>query len=191
MTEHSPTEIAKALFRAMLDRNWDAAAALADPASLATWRTEQIAALAAEAEVIAHPPPVRAGGFLMSVEAEDAVVVERLRRHATMALPGLSTRTTVGDLVAMSPADFFAMYLQLTASLRSASGGNTGPKIIGHVVEDDTSAFVLYRWHGAGWPQEPQDTSLLRLQRGPDGWRFVVHLGFGSPAFAHALHLSR
>ena len=95
--------------------------------------------------------------------------------------------TTLAELVAFPASKFFATYLQLTASLRMGSASGPGPQVVGETIENDTSAFVVYRWYGAGWPKEPQEVSILRLHRGAGGWRYVPAPDVGSPCFAHAL----
>src|SRR2546425_955789 len=148
----------------------------------------ELAFLAAEAEFLAHWPDRPLGGTLTSVPTDEAVVAARLGAHGAIIVPGLTPRTTLAELVAFPASRLLAMYFQLTASLRMASDSAPGPHIVGETIENDTDAFVVYRWHGAGWPKEPQEASILRLHhRGAAGGRYVPTPDLGSPCFAHAL----
>ena len=187
MTDLTPTGVAQTLFDALIRADWQGAVALADPTGLATWRHGELAFLAAEAEFLAHWPDRPEGGSLTSISTDDAGVAERLRTFAATVLPGLTPPTTLAELVAFPALKLFATYLHLTASLRMASASGPGPQVVGETIENDTSAFVVYRWHGAGWPKEPQEASILRLHRGAGGWRYVPAPDVGSPCFAHAL----
>jgi hypothetical protein len=190
MTDLTPSEITRAFFEAIIRDDWEGAVGLADPSGLAEWRARELAFLAAEAEFLAHWPEPSAGGSLVSVPTDEAVVAERLGMYTDTVLPGLTTRTTLGELVALPAAKLFELYLQLTRGLRGGSASGSRPHITGETIENETTAFVLYRWHGAGWPKEPQVSSILRLRRGEDGWRCVVDPNVGSPCFAHALLLA-
>ena len=187
MTDLTPTDVAQGLFDSIIRDDWQGAVALADEEGLAKWRAGELAFLAAEADFLAHWPESTPGGSLTAVPTDEAVIAERLRRYAGTVLPGLPARTTLAEVVSFPAAKLFAMYLQLTAWLRVASASSASPQILGEKIESDTSAFVVYRWHGAGWPKEPHETSILRLHRGPNGWRYVPTPDMGSPCLAHAL----
>ena len=188
MGDLTPTEVAHAFFDALIRADWEGAVALADPEGLAKWRSGELAFLAAEAEFLSHWPEQETGrGSLTSVSTDDAVVAERLRAYAATVLPGLTPRMTLAELVATPASRLLAMYLHLTASIRVTSGSGAPPQIVGETIENDTTAFVVYRWDGAGWPKEPQDASILRLHRGGEGWRYAPTPDVGSPCLVHAL----
>jgi len=190
MTDLTPSEVTQVFFDAIIRDDWEGAVALADPSGLAKWRARELAFLAAEAEFLAHWPEPTAGGSLASVPTDEAVVADRLGTYADTVLPGLTARTTLGELVALPAAKLFELYLQLPAGLRMASASGSRPQITGETIENETTAFVVYGWHGAGWPKEPRVSSILRLRRGEGGWRCVVDPDVGSPCFAHALLLA-
>jgi len=187
MTDLTPTEVARAFFDSLIGEDWQGAVTLADPAGLAKWRAGELAFLAAEAQFLARWPERETGGSLASVPTDDAVIRERLQVYGSTVLPRLTPPTTLTELVDFPPAKLFATYLRLTAGLRIASGADATPQIVAETIENDTTAFVVYRWRGAGWPMEPHETSILRLHRWSNGWRYIVAPDMGSPCFAHAL----
>lgn len=186
MIDPAPTQVAQEFFESVVQGMWDAAASLADAKSLETWRNQQMAWFCVEAYALPHGRASRAGGTLTSVPTDEATIADLLRTHATTVLPGFPTRTTLADIARVPARDLFAMFLRLTAYIRSESSADQ-PHIVGDITENATTAFVLYRWNGAGWPKEPHDTSILRLQLSPQGWRYVINPGFGTPNFPHAL----
>ena len=173
MTNLTPTEVTQALFDSIVRGDWQGAAALGDVDGLARWRAGELAFLAAEADFLARWPEPTAGGSLTAVPTDEAVIAQCLQKYAATVLPGLPTRTTLAELVSFPAAKLFAMYLQLTAWLRMDGDLTSSPQIVGEKIESDSTAVVVYRWHGAGWPKEPQEASILQLHRGPNGWRYV------------------
>jgi hypothetical protein len=187
MTESAPIDVARALFDALSRADWDAAAQLADPDSLAKWQQTQIALLADEAEALAEPPPKGDSGSIRQIQTDPATTSARLGNYGATLFPNLFGSTSLAELAGSSAAWFFSRYLEATAPIRAASTSSASPHVIGELLETDAAAYVLYRWKGLGWPTQPQEVAVLRMRRGLDGWRYLVDELYGPPL----LHLAR
>ncbi len=181
MTPLTPLQTAKALFDALASNSWLAAAALVDVDSLAAWRDFAIASLADEAEFLSQPES--SGATLRQVLTDSNTVAARLQAHGDTVFPDLGLSLTLAQLAALPASELFARYLELTASLRRASGDQASPHLMGDIVENDSNAYALYRWEGMGWPKAPHDVSVLCMRNGPSGWRCLVDRVTYGPSF--------
>jgi len=172
MPSYTPLDAAHALFEALARKNWSAAAALVDPESLGEWRELQVALLADEAEDLSRPEPP--GATMRQVLVDTEIVGARLRAYGGTVLPNLGFNLTLSELAALPASDLLARYLELIARFREVSAERPVPDVIGAVLENDSTAHVLYRWEGLAWPQTPREVSVLSLRKGSTGWRYLV-----------------
>jgi hypothetical protein len=182
----SPTQTAEALVDALRTRRWSAAAALVDPRAAAQYQESELSFAAAEADCR------RTGELPADTTPAWTTASARLPAYDTAAAELLPGYRTLGEHAALPPTRFVALAFQAWA-------GNpyvavlTGPanRILGEVMEDDSTAHVLMRrergTEDAGDPDGLDEMDVLSLRRVDGHWRVVPTWNLLRPV--RALHV--
>jgi hypothetical protein len=179
----TPADAAATFFAALKRAEWLTAASMIHPDAVARFREAELAMLVAWAENREAMKQARTQGLGFGYSSDgtlDPVKLAHLGSTPFRAVPGVRT---LQDLAALSPHAFAALFLELSSLPIAAaeSGPYERPSyhIVGHVIEDDSIAYVLYRLQGPAIRYEaPYHVDVLRLRRSPDGWQVDVSRGY-------------
>jgi hypothetical protein len=174
----TPSEVARSFFAAVEAHQWGAASAMLEPTSAAEVRDRALAVLIGWAR---QRKMVSASGErpgMMGFTVERTPDSTALAEVSGTALGLFADLPTLDALAALSPIEFAARYLELSQRSLSAEDRPTAEfrrvryDVIGHVIEGDTLAHVLYRPSESDvTTDDPLAVGALRLHRvGPD-WR--------------------
>ena len=169
----SPMQTAEAFLDALRTRQWEAAAALLDPRDAAQYQETELSFAAGEAD------RRRTGEFPADTGPVWTMASARLPVYDTAAAELLPGYRTIGEHAALPPTRFVALALQGWAAADPYVEWLTGPanRILGEVMEDDSTAHVLMRRErGAGDAGDLDgldEMDVLSLNRVDGHWRVV------------------
>ncbi|HEY7770994.1 MAG TPA: hypothetical protein VIB55_22690 [Longimicrobium sp.] len=182
----SPLQTAEAFLDALRAGRWEAAAALLDPRDAAQYQESELSFAAAEAD------RRRTGELRADTTPVWTMASARLPVYDTAAVELLPGYRTIGEHAALPPARFVALALQAWSDNPYVEL-LTGPanRILGEVMEDDSTAHVLMRREpGAGDVGDPDgldEMDVLSLRRVDGHWHVVSTWNLLRPV--RALHV--
>ena len=167
--EHQdPTEVATGFFAALALHDWERAVHLAEPRSLDEFRESQLALFAAWAEQRDVSRRARAERRDYSWSSDGVLRAEQLDQHGDVRLEAVAGAPTLRELAALPAATFAARHL---AAGRMHPGAY---RVLGHVLEGDDLAHVMYRpIHGASQYDQLLVT-VLHLRRHGERWQVLL-----------------
>ncbi|HEY0022279.1 MAG TPA: hypothetical protein VGB24_05195 [Longimicrobium sp.] len=166
----SPMQTAEAFLDALRTRRWEAAAALLDPRDAAQYQERELSFAASEAD------RRRTGELPADTSPVWTMASARLPVYDTAAAGLFPGYRTIGEHAALPPTRFVALALRAWADNPYVEL-LTGPtnRIVGEVMEDDSTAHVLMRREREAWDVQdadgPDEMDVLSLYRVDGRWR--------------------
>jgi hypothetical protein len=183
--QRTPSQVAETFFSALVATQWREAASMLDSASAEVFRGRELAILIAVRSQPIGQATSDSGGFIMAVASPDTLDSNALREVADSPLTLFADVRTIGALAALPSMEFAARYLEVSqrslhalhapADTDTVVGERRTYHVLGHVIEGDSLAHVLYRATAAEFTnEEPHAISVLHLRRRGDDWRLLV-----------------
>ena len=175
----SASTVAAAAFDAVEQGNWKALAALVHPNTLTEFRERQLQFVVMWVNTRADRLQATKEGVQMFMWSMDTLTDEMIKTVADVPLPVFADSVTVGQLAAMSPADFFVKYCEAVYAddefrVSDVADGQHR-RILGEIPEGETLAHVLYAPRPGYRFTDPWKVMRMPIMRTGDDWGILLN----------------
>ena len=176
-SDDDPTHVAADFFTALALEDWEHAVRYVEPRSLAEFRESQLAQLVSWAVHRHETRQARSDRNTHITMSEHALDAELLDRHGDVPLHAFDGAPTIRDLAVLPAETFAARFL---GASRPAPGAY---RVLGHVLEGDDTAHVVYRPIHDGLAGDPHGVAVLRARRHDGRWHVLLNQELADAAF--------
>jgi hypothetical protein len=172
-----PTRVATDFFAALGLQDWDDAIGFMEPRSLVDFRASQLALFASLIEQRDAGGRARAELRSYGWSSDGEQYAEQLRRYGDVTLRAFPGAPSLRQLAELSAEVFAARYLA------AGSGSPSAYRVIGHVVESDDIAHVIYRPILEGTTDDALRVAVVHLRRHDGHWCVLMSQELADDAF--------
>lgn len=170
----SASAVAAAAFEAFEQEQWKALAMLVHPKALSDFRERELEFIVMWIKTREQRmQATREGsqGFIWSV---DTLTDDMVKAIADVPIPVFADSATVGQIAALSPADFFVKYCEAIYADAEFKAGE-GRRILGEISEGEALAHVLYTPRSGYRFTDPWKVLRLPVTRTDNDWGILLN----------------